>query len=130
LLSSLNVVIVGNGVAGVTAARIIKEKNPKARISFYTDESHQYYPRPRVYEVLSEAKPQNIYILSEEWYRKKGFTVQLTKKAVNINTERKELLLDDHSRVKYETSLGKRRTPLCSSNKRQAHSYYAQSETL
>lgn len=103
---SLNVVIVGNGVAGVTAARIIKEKNPETRVSIYTDESHHYYPRPRLYEVLSgEAKPREVYMFSEEWYEKKGINVQLNKKALSIDTERKELLLEDGSRVNYDKLL-------------------------
>jgi len=106
LLSSLNVVIVGNGVAGVTAARIIKEKNPETRVSIYTDEKSHYYPRPRLYEVLSgEAKPQDVTMFSEEWYRKNGITVQLNKKALSIDTEQKELLLQDQSRVKYDKLL-------------------------
>ena len=37
---SLNVFIIGNGVTGVTAARIIKEKNPETRVSIYTNESN------------------------------------------------------------------------------------------
>jgi len=102
LSSSLNVVIVGNGVAGVTAARIVKEKTPETRVSIYTDENSHYYPRPRLYDVLSgEAKPQDVTMFSEEWYRKKGITVQLNKKALSIDTEQKELLLEDQSRVKY-----------------------------
>jgi len=106
LLSSLNVAIIGNGVAGVTAARIIKEKNPETRVSIYTDENSHYYPRPRLYEVLSgDAKPQDVTMFSEEWYRKNGITVQLNKKALNIDTEQKELLLDDQSRVKYDKLL-------------------------
>jgi len=106
LSPSLNVVIVGNGVAGVTAARIIKEKNPEARVSIYTDESHHYYPRPRLYEVLSgEAKPREVYMFSEEWYEKKGINVQLNKKALSIDTERKELLMEDGSRVNYDKLL-------------------------
>jgi len=106
LSPSLNVVIVGNGVAGVTAARIIKEKNPETRVSIYTDESHHYYPRPRLYEVLSgEAKPREVYMFSEEWYEKKGINVQLNKKALSIDTERKELLLEDRSRVNYDKLL-------------------------
>jgi len=97
------VVIVGNGVAGVTAARIIKEKNPKALVSIYTDESYQYYPRPRLYEVLSgEIEPQDIYMFSEEWYRNKGIRVQLNKRVVNINLEQKEILQDDKTRVDYD----------------------------
>jgi nitrite reductase (NADH) large subunit len=106
LSPSLNVVIVGNGVAGVTAARIIKEKNPEIRVSIYTDESHHYYPRPRLYEVLSgEAKPREVYMFSEEWYEKKGINVQLNKKALSIDTDRKELLLEDGSRVNYDKLL-------------------------
>jgi len=106
LSPSLNVVIVGNGVAGITAARIIKEKNPETRVSIYTDESHHYYPRPRLYEVLSgEAKPREVYMFSEEWYEKKGINVQLNKKALSIDTERKELLLEDGSRVNYDKLL-------------------------
>ncbi|MCZ2807970.1 MAG: FAD-dependent oxidoreductase [Candidatus Bathyarchaeota archaeon] len=103
---SLNVVIVGNGVAGVTAARIIKEKNPEIRVSIYTDESHHYYPRPRLYEVLSgEAKPREVYMFSEEWYEKKGINVQLNKKALSIDTDKGELLLEDGSRVSYDKLL-------------------------
>jgi nitrite reductase (NADH) large subunit len=100
------VVIVGNGVAGVTAARIIKEKNPEIRVSIYTDESHHYYPRPRLYEVLSgEAKPREVYMFSEEWYEKKGINVQLNKKALSIDTDKGELVLEDGSRVSYDKLL-------------------------
>ena len=103
MLSSLNVVIVGNGVAGVTAARIIKENNPKALVSIYSDENHYYYPRPRLYEVLSgETEPKDIYMFSEEWYKKKGIRVHLNKKVLSINTEKKELLIDDQTRVNYD----------------------------
>jgi nitrite reductase (NADH) large subunit len=106
LSSSLNVVIVGNGVAGVTAARTIKDRNPEAQVSIYTNENHQYYPRPRLYEVLSgEAKPQDLYLFSEEWYKKKGINVQLNTKASSIDTDRKELLLENGTKVTYDKLL-------------------------
>jgi nitrite reductase (NADH) large subunit len=106
VLSSLNVVIVGNGVAGVTAASILKEKNPEMRVSIYTDENSNYYPRPRLYEVLSgEAEPQDVTMFPAEWYTKKGITVHLGKKASNIDTKQKTLLLDDQSQVSYDKLL-------------------------
>jgi len=106
LSPSVDVVIVGNGVAGVTAARIIKEKNPEARVSIYTDESHHYYPRPRLYDVLSGgAKPREIYMFSEKWYEKRGIKVHLNKKAISINIDKKKLLLEDQSRVSYDKLL-------------------------
>ena len=104
--SSLNVVIIGNGVAGVTAARIIKEKKPETQVSIITNENSHYYPRPRLYDVLSgDAKPQDVTILSEEWYKKNRIRVQLNKKVISIDTQQKELLLEDQSRVKYDKLL-------------------------
>ena len=88
----MHVVIVGSGVAGVTAARTIKENDPKAKISVYTDEKHLYYPRPRLYEVLSgEANPREIYMFSEQWYEKRGIKVHMKKKVSGIETAKKPL---------------------------------------
>jgi nitrite reductase (NADH) large subunit len=102
----MRVVIVGSGVAGVTAARTIRESDFEAKISIYTDENHLYYPRPRLYEVLSEeAKPREIYMFSEKWYEKRGIKVHLNKKVLNIKTARKELLLEDRSRANYDKLL-------------------------
>jgi nitrite reductase (NADH) large subunit len=106
LSSSLKVIIVGNGVAGVTAARTIKDRNPKAQVSIYTDENHQYYSRPRLYEVLSgETKPQELYLFSEQWYKKKGINVQLDTKASSLNADRKELLLENGTKLNYDKLL-------------------------
>jgi nitrite reductase (NADH) large subunit len=102
----MRVVIVGSGVAGVTAARTIRESDPEAKISVYTDENCLYYPRPRLYDVLSgEAKPREIYAFPEQWYEKNGIKVDLNKKVAGIETARKELLLEDNSRVNYDKLL-------------------------
>jgi len=103
---TMHVVIVGCGVASVTAARTIRENDSKTKISIYADENHLYYPRPRLYEVLSgEVKPQEIYMFSGEWYERRGIKVHLNKKVVGIETAKKELLLEDRSRVNYDKLL-------------------------
>jgi nitrite reductase (NADH) large subunit len=102
----MHVVIVGSGVAGVTASRILRVTNPKAKISIYTDENHLFYPRPRLYEVLSgEARPREIYMFSEQWYEDRGITVHLNKKVTGVETAQKRLTLEDHSRVNYDKVL-------------------------
>jgi len=102
----MHVVIVGSGVAGVTASRILRVNNPKAKISIYTDENHLFYPRPRLYEVLSgEASPREIYMFSEQWYEKRGIIVHLNKKVTGVETAQKQLTLEDHSRINYDKVL-------------------------
>jgi nitrite reductase (NADH) large subunit len=102
----IDVVIVGNGVAGVTAARILKNKNPDSKVSIYTDETYHYYPRPRLYKVLSgETEPREIYMFPEKWYSEKGIKVHLNRKAVAIDVDRKELMLQNRTRVSYDKLL-------------------------
>jgi len=102
----MRVVIVGSGVAGVTAARILRESDPVAKISIYTDENHLYYLRPRLYDVLSgEANPREIYVFSERWYEKRGINVHLNRKVTGVETAKKQLILEDHSRVNYDKVL-------------------------
>jgi nitrite reductase (NADH) large subunit len=102
----LHAVIIGCGVAGVTAARAIKEVAPDSEVTVYTDESHLYYPRPRLYEVLSgEKEPQEIYSYTTEWYEKLGIKVQLGKKVLNINAAKKELTLGNGSKADYDKLL-------------------------
>ncbi len=102
----MHVVIIGSGVAGVAAARIVRENDPKAKISIYTDENHLYYPRPRLYEILSgEAKPHEIYMFSDQWYEKRDIKVHLNKKVLGIETAKKQLLLEDQTKVKYDKLL-------------------------
>ena len=99
----MQVVIVGGGVAGITAAAAIRERSPDAGISVYTDESFPYYPRPRLYHVLSgEAQPADIYGFPLQWYEERKVKVNLNKRVASIETSKKELLLEDGHRVSYD----------------------------
>jgi nitrite reductase (NADH) large subunit len=102
----MHIVLIGNGIAGITAARTLRKNNTKVKISLYTTENHMYYPRPRLYELLSgEAKLQQIYAFSPDWYINRDLQVHLNSEIVRIDTSRKELLLQDHSKVYYDRLL-------------------------
>ena len=45
--------IIGNGVAGITAARGLSQAAPGGEIHVYGDEPYPYYPRPRLPELLA-----------------------------------------------------------------------------
>jgi nitrite reductase (NADH) large subunit len=82
------------------------ENTPKTEISIYTDENHLYYPRPRLFEVISgEREPQAIYSFSQQLYEARGAKTHLNKKVVSIDVGRKQLLFDDSSRTTYDKLL-------------------------
>ena len=102
----MNVVIVGCGVAGVTAATVLRQISPDVKVEMYTDEKHPYYPRPELYRILSgETQPAEIYGFSKEWFEDRGIRTQLGKKVVSINPATKELLLDDGTKADYDKLL-------------------------
>jgi nitrite reductase (NADH) large subunit len=58
-------VIVGNGVAGVTAAQSIVQADPAAEVHIFGAEPYPYYQRPRLWEFLAgEIEQQTLYFLA------------------------------------------------------------------
>ncbi len=102
----MKIVIIGCGVAGVTAATAVKQNDPEAQVTMYTDEKNLYYPRPELYRVLSgEVQPQEIIAFPEQWYAKKGIKVYLNKRVSKINSNDKKILLNDGSSTSYDKLL-------------------------
>ena len=102
----MNIVIVGCGVAGITAATIIRRVDSEATISIYTDENYLYYPRPDLYSVLSGKNlPERIIALPREWYEKRNIKVYLNRKASRVDTAKHELTIDDGSKASYDKLL-------------------------
>lgn len=102
----MNVVIVGCGVASITAARTLKEKSPQTEVSIYSDENYLYYPRPYLYNILSgQFQPEDIVAFPQQWYDDRGIRVDLGKKASKIDTDRKDLLFEDGSKAGYDKLL-------------------------
>jgi len=102
----MQIVIVGCGIAAITAAKAIRENASEAEISIYTDEKYLYYPRPRLYDVITgETKLQGLLPYSEQWYQEQKIRVRLNSKVTSLKTDRKELVLGDNSRINYDKLL-------------------------
>jgi nitrite reductase [NAD(P)H] large subunit len=98
--------IVGCGVAGTSAALAIRKNNSDAEISVYTDENDFYYPRPRLYEVISGAsEPQDIYSYTPQFYVSQRIKVYLKRKVVNLDLAKKEIQFEDGSRTGWDRLL-------------------------
>jgi nitrite reductase (NADH) large subunit len=78
-------VIIGNGVAGTTAAAAIRKNDPSGTICLLTDEAHPFYSRIRLTEYLSgEADLAKLQIKKEAWYQENKIALTLGDRVTDI----------------------------------------------
>lgn len=95
-------IIVGNGVAGVTAARAIAQAQPGAEIEIYAAEPYPYYSRPRLWEFLAgEIEQDELTFYPPDWYESRGIRVHLGVPVADLSPAQKELTLSDGRAVPY-----------------------------
>lgn len=96
-----NVVIIGNGIAGVTAARHIRKKSDY-RITIISVETAYFFSRTALmYIFMGHMKFEHTQPY-ENWFWKKN-RIELVKAYVNsVNTEVKELVLDNGTVLPYD----------------------------
>ncbi len=72
----MKVIIIGNGVAGITAAKTVREQSPDAAIDVFTDEQYHYYFRPKLIAFLAGLCELNdLYAYPAAWYEKQKINV-------------------------------------------------------
>ena len=80
-------IIVGMGVAGMTAARTLRHQRPTASITVIGAEPHLYYYRPNLIQYLAGQLPQDdLVIYDEKWYRDNSIDVRKGTEVTAINT--------------------------------------------
>ena len=66
----MHCVIIGNGVAGTTAAEYIRKHAPESSITILSDEDLPFYYRVRLNEVLTgEIQEEDLVAKKIEWYQ-------------------------------------------------------------
>jgi len=84
--------IVGNGVAGTTAAAVIRKNDPEGGITIITDEAYPFYSRIRLMEFLSgDVDEQGLVIRKPQWYEDNRITLVLNEEVTGIDPAIKAL---------------------------------------
>ena len=100
------IVIVGSGIAAITAIKSIREIDLSSEIYLIGQEKFYPYNRIRlskgIFDDLEEAR---ILLKKKEWYEENKVKIFINTKVVDINTDNNELLLGDGSKVKYDKLL-------------------------
>jgi nitrite reductase (NADH) large subunit len=98
-------VIVGNGIAGITAASELSRRQA-GTIDVYTEEPYPYYFRPQLPSFLAGEVDRNRVIARDpSWYEERGITVHLSSKVARLLPQRHEIVLTDGTTVPYDRLL-------------------------
>ncbi|MDP2933340.1 MAG: FAD-dependent oxidoreductase [bacterium] len=100
--------IIGGGVAGTTAAEIIRKEDPSGSIAILSDEPHRLYSRIMLSKpafFLEKVPFDSVWMKKESWYDEKNIAFLGGKRATKIETEKKIMELDGGDELGYEKLL-------------------------
>jgi flavorubredoxin/NADPH-dependent 2,4-dienoyl-CoA reductase/sulfur reductase-like enzyme len=95
-------VILGNGAAGLSAARAIRERDNTGSIVMVSNEPYGTYNRPMLTKsMVAELDAEQIAVEPQSWYEENRIYQVLNTEVVSIDPEAQEVLLADDQKLKY-----------------------------
>jgi len=102
----MRVGIIGNGLAGVMAAKTLRESGFEGGVVLFAREKYHYYPRPNLIEFLAGNLPEHrLFAFPPEWYEARKLQVRLATPVRRISGEPLEVELEDGRREAYDALL-------------------------
>jgi nitrite reductase (NADH) large subunit len=101
-----NYAIIGNGVAGTTAAENIRKMDKGGNITIVTDEDLPFYYRLRLNEYVSgDITEQNLIAKGDQWYRDQNIDLKLMTRIVRAELREKVIFTENNERLSYDCLL-------------------------
>lgn len=98
--------IIGNGIAGLAAAREIRTNDKDGSIVMVSNEPTLTYYRVKLTEYISkDFIDEDLLVSKENWYEEKNVKVMLRKFVEYIDTTNNKIKLDDGQEIEYEKLL-------------------------
>lgn len=102
----MNVVVVGNGLAGTMAAKAVRERDDRASIVLFAAERRPYYPRPNLIEFLAGRLPEEkLYAFPASWPETNRIDLRLGTAVRRIFPAEKKIEAADGSTAAYDALL-------------------------
>ncbi len=100
------IIIIGDGVAGATAAENIRERKEDAEIRVFTDDSEPLYNRIMLKTYMKGSLPkQYTRVHDEGWYESRDIELHLDTRVVDVDQEGKEVKTGEGEAFEYDTLL-------------------------
>ena len=101
-----NYLIVGNGVAGTTAAENIRKGDKDGNIRIITNEDYPFYYRIRLNEFLSgDLSEKDLNAKSDQWYKDQDIDLKLGVRITGADPGEKVIITDKNERFSYDSLL-------------------------
>jgi nitrite reductase (NADH) large subunit len=98
--------IIGNGVAGTTAAENIRLKDKTGKITLVTDEDLPFYSRIRLNEYIAgDISEDELVIRKEQWYRDRNIDLVMSTRITGANPGGKTMSSDAGKEFLYDKLL-------------------------
>ncbi|RRJ32171.1 NAD(P)/FAD-dependent oxidoreductase [Halocatena pleomorpha] len=99
-------VIIGDGIAGSSAAETIREADPAADITVLTDEGEALYNRILIKEFSKGKIPEGpISIHQPDWYRERDIELRLNTMVTRVDTDEQVIHTHKEETIEYDTLL-------------------------
>ena len=98
--------IIGNGVAGTTAAEHIRQNDADGEITIFSDEDIPFYYRVRLPELLGGGVTEpELIAKKKEWYDEKKIILKLATRIIKAGTAEKKVISGDGASFSYDRLL-------------------------
>jgi nitrite reductase (NADH) large subunit len=99
-------VIIGNGVAGTTAAENIRKSDETGKIVIITDEDLPFYYRVRLNEYVSgDLAEQDLVAKKEGWYRERAIDLKLRTRVTDARPAEKVIITEENEKLLFDVLL-------------------------
>ena len=94
--------ILGNGAAGISAAEAIRQRDKTGSITMISNEIYSTYNRPMLTKsIMADLNADQIAVHETSWYEENRVFQILGRRVDRIDTDSKEVVLDDGMKLKY-----------------------------
>ncbi len=101
-----NYLIIGNGVAGTTAAENIRQKDKEGNIAVVTDEDLPFYYRVRLNEYISgDLTEQDLIAKKDQWYKDQNINLMLKTRIVGAEPKDRVVVTQGNQKLSYDRLL-------------------------
>lgn len=96
-------VVIGNGIAGLNAAKEIRNRNKTASITMVTNEPYMSYNRPMLTKtLLAGVTAKQLVVEDQQWYEQNNIEVMLSEEVKSLDSNKKEITLASGAVLSYD----------------------------